>query len=107
MMCPGCSEQTVSLRDKVLESLSVRIRCRACGAALRVNPWWRVVMVVFGATFLVMCIVLALDLGSVIPLLVGLVAAFFSGSLAPLSVYRRSVMTKRALARRGSDHRDV
>ena len=98
-MCPGCSKQTVSLRDKILESLSVRIRCRSCSAALRVSPWWRLVMVVFGASILVLSVMLALDFGSVLPIFVGLVVAFCVGPLAPLSVYGRDSRTRRLLAR--------
>ena len=59
-------------------------------------------MVVFGASILVLSAVVALDFGTVVPILFGLVVAFSVGPLAPLAVHRRHPMTARALARRGS-----
>jgi hypothetical protein len=103
LTCPACSRATLSMRDKALAAVPVRIRCRGCGAALRISPWWRVVMVVFSATTLLAAAILALDFGSVIPIFVGLIVAFVAGALPPLGVNQRDPMTQRALAKHGGD----
>lgn len=70
MRCPACEKQTLKVRDRLRVAARAQVRCPACGVAIRLGFWPRLVHLLLGDAVLVGGFVGALALQS--PLVLGL-----------------------------------
>lgn len=52
MHCPGCDEDSLRVRQRVLVAARAQVRCPACGVAIRFGFWPRAIQSLFGEVFL-------------------------------------------------------
>jgi len=53
LQCPGCHQNSLSVRDRLSVALRMQVECPACGVAVRFGLWPRVVHSLLGDAVLV------------------------------------------------------
>jgi len=71
--CPGCDEDALRLRDRLRVAARAQVYCPACGVAIRLGFWPRIVHLVFGDAVVIAGFVGAFVLQS--PLVLGLASS--------------------------------
>jgi Zn ribbon nucleic-acid-binding protein len=99
LVCPGCNQNSLKKRHRLLVAVRAQARCPACGIAIRFGFWPRVVHSLFGDALLLAGFIGALLWQAPFVLLLASTSWLSLALLLPVDSDRKDPITRRKVAR--------